>query len=466
MRLSRPERALIGIASLVGVAAAGAGCGAEELPAPGQVLLFVDTDAPLPAPPGQAADPDEPAALFDTARVDVITPEGQCAECSHEFAVDRERIAAGASLGIVPRPGTAGYFARVRLFRAALLQENEPRRDSTIDVTVALPEVVDGEIEEVTVRLLTDAVGAPIGLYEPPAPAEKGRPIGSRVGSWPGAQRVPCSGEPAQNEVCVPGGAYWMGNPSLPTVKLTAAADRQRLVVVSPFFLDKAEVTVGRFRDSGLAGPYDPLQNNPEDDFDLWCTYTATPGDGEDLPVNCISWGKARAYCQSADKDLATQKDLVTEAQYEYAAGALRSSDFVWGRDYPSCADAVFGRGGHEELAGFDSPCMPAIGPGGALPVGSGARDMLELPTGTVLDLAGNVTEHALDVWNAQDEPCWNVPLLYDPVCQQPGSVAARATRGGSWLDSAGALLAAGRYPFEEGEMSMVVGFRCARPAR
>jgi formylglycine-generating enzyme required for sulfatase activity len=458
MRLSEPKHALTRIASLLGVAAVGAGCGVEELPPLAQVVLFVDTDAPLPPPAGQAAHPDEPAALFDTARIEVYSRDDDDGPYSYEFAVDRDRIGAGASLGILSRPGTAGYSARMRLFRAAVLDQGEPRTESTIDVTIELPVVVDDQIEEVTVLLRTDWVGEPRGSREAPLQPDKGRPTTARVGTWEGAQRVPCGAPPAPDEVCVPGGAYWMGNPSVATFQITDPVNVQRLVVLEPFFLDKTEVTVGRFRDSGVAVAADPATTTSSSSLAEWCTYTPKPGETDQLPVNCLTWTKAREYC------IAMGRDLVREAQFEYAAGGLRSSDFIWGHDEPSCTDAVFGRGGYGAFDETPAACKPAVGRGGVLPAGSGARDFLSVPTGTVLDLAGNVREYALDVWNTQDEPCWTATVLHDPECTQPGAVAGRAMRGGGWADARGGLLAARRLRVEEGNVSPLNGFRCARP--
>lgn len=462
MRLSVGRPAVRRIAALL-CAVVSAGCGADELPRLGQVLLYVDTDAPLPPPPGQAPGPDDPPALFDTVRVDVFSPDGACSPCSHEFAVDRERIGPGASLGILPAAGVPGYVARVRLFRAALVKGDQPRVDSTIDRTVALPEVAEGRIDELTVDLPTDEVGVAVGTLQAPHPARTVRPFVSAVGSWPGARRLDCDDAPADDEVCVPGGAYWMGNPAMSTSQLTEPVDRQRLVVVSPFYLDKTEVTVARFRASGLAVENDPVisPNTGGDDLNDWCTYTDAPGALEDHPVNCISWRRAEAYCESLGKQ------LPTEASYEYVASALRSADYNWGADDPSCSDAVFGRAGYGALASASAPCKPQVGIGGPLPSGSGARDALTLATGTVVDLAGNVREHAVDLWNMQDEACWTFTVGQDPICEQPSAEprrgTARAVRGGSWLDLRRRLMAASRDLLGETETDAATGFRCAR---
>ncbi|MEJ7729238.1 MAG: SUMF1/EgtB/PvdO family nonheme iron enzyme [Polyangiaceae bacterium] len=438
------------------------GCGADELPATGQVLLYLDTDAPLPPPSGQAVDPDQPAALFDTARVDILAPDGDCPQCSHEFSVDRQRMGVGASLGVLTPTDAAGYVARVRLFRVAVLEQGEPRPDSTIERTVALPEAVDGRIEEIIVFLPTDSVAHPFGTQQEPVDPEPGPPTTQRAGTWPGAQPASCTGVPREDEVCIPGGAYWMGNPRQVSSEPDARADEQRLVVISPFFLDRTEVTVGQFRTSGLAKAGDPRQasGTSGDSLNDWCTYTVTAEDREGEPLNCVSWTNARAYC------LSLGKDLPKEAQFEYAASGLRGSDFVWGGEIPACGDAVFGRAGIGALANAISPCNPSKEMLGPLPAGSGARDVLAVPTGTVFDLAGNLSEFALDQWNRQDEACWGDGVFHDPVCETPGELAGRSLRSGNWAYPDADLLAASRYLLTEDEVSSFVGFRCARSGR
>src|SRR5262245_39711877 len=139
------------------------------------------------------------------------------------------------------------------------------------------------------------------------------------------------------------------------------------LVIVSPFFLDKTEVTVAAARAAG--GAPQPWTGSFSGDNVLdYCTFTRAPGPHEKFPANCVSWAEAHKICR------ARGADLPTEAQYEYAASGLAGRRYVWGEDTPECADAVFGRSGYGLFAAV-APCRPDAPPGGPTDVGSGARD-------------------------------------------------------------------------------------------
>src|SRR6187551_387676 len=196
-----------------------AGCAAEPqaLPPEGQILLFIDTDAPLPPAPGSSPDGTQPPALFDHLRLDVFRSDERAGEAPlgpHEYAVHQGLFATGpVSLGIATPPGEAGFAVRVRLYRGADARASLPAPSSCIDQTVMLPAVGVSGIERLLVTLRVDDTAQP-GIVEQPARAPD-RALPASVGSWPSAARVPCSAPPAADEACVPGGAFWMGDPEL-----------------------------------------------------------------------------------------------------------------------------------------------------------------------------------------------------------------------------------------------------------
>ena len=467
-----------------------ASCGGsttESLPPLGQVLLFVNTDAPLPPPPGQQLAPEDPAPLFDRLRIELFAP-GQtepCPGCSREFEIDRDKVARGQiSVGVAPKPGERGYVARLRLFRGLTVRDGEPPVLSTIEAFAALPVVAKEGIVKATVVLPVDDVGVPRGSLEAPVEPDPGTPDSALVGSWAPATRVPCSESPREGEACVPGGAFWMGNPILELGDEGANNGQTRLVVLDPYFIDLHEVTVAEFRASGLLGSADEGNTDPLEgafvnsvrienglppfsifDLQYFCDFSlepsVPPASNEALALNCVSWNMAHAYCGMQGRE------LPTEAQYEYVAGALASRVYAWGEDRAglTCEDAAFDRSGVGVfIDGKHGTCRPTDSAGGPSPPGSGRLDRVSLAGGEVVDLAANVSEWAVDDWNRLSEACWvSQPLLKNPRCDQLGQDGDERTgKGGSWGDVP--KPAANRYGASANTMSVGIGFRCVRP--
>jgi hypothetical protein len=444
--------------------AAAFACGPSSLPPTGQIVLYVNTDAPLPPASGGPPSSNAPTPLFDSIRIEVYFPGAStpCPTCTHEtFPFDLSIVGQGhASVGIVPTPGVSGYRARVRLFTAAWETTGEPNPATTLDTTVALPEVQENGITEVTVTLHTDDVGKPIGRQKPIAP-ELGRPKTGLAGTWPGSRRVGCATPARAGEACIPGGAFWMDPPGSQLGTVESVSVLPRLVVLSPFLLSLTEVSVGAFRASGLQ-----TSGDPSIDSGMGCTFTSEPGRGEDFPVVCVSWNKARDYCNSVSGD------LPTSAEFQYVASGLVSNPFVWGSDLPSCGgmggppDAEFGHS-----YSFTTGAMTTTGEclifGGVSRPGRGRRDRLLVPgdDSPVVDLAGNASEWGLEPFNEGRGECWGTGVYRDPVCTSP-SVPSKTLLGGSIITGAAELVATSRSAQSPSLSEPFIGFRCARPAR
>lgn len=451
---------------------------APTLPPRGQILLYLDTDAPL----GPARGLSDPIPLFDRIRVDVIAPgaASPCATCTNEFAIDKAMFdARNVSIGILPSEGQKGARVRVRMFRAAFSNTvddpvlaqvaGEPDRFTTIDVTTELPAIGPEGVVERTLDLFVDDVGQTITRS-----TRAGRPESSRVGKWPDAERKKCEGT-HPNEACVPGGAFWIGSPPDQVVE-NAPSNWRRLAVVSPFFIQLSEVMVGEVRASNVSiGKWSGSESglDPKD----WCTFTITPmtrgmGSSEVLPANCIGWIEARQHC------LQLGADLPTETQLEYLLGGLRGERYVWGNETPSintfgdCMDeaqttwkAVWARSGYGILAEGIQTCLNPSKDflrklGGPEPPGTRTLDDLWLPQGTVHDLAGNLGEWTLDNAQKRSGPCWSVPgVLRDPLCTDGSN--KHVIKGGAWDLNSGGFRAWQRYFYDVGTIE--TGFRCAR---
>jgi formylglycine-generating enzyme required for sulfatase activity len=448
------------------VLVAGGGCAADSRKVtPGQILLYVDTDAPIPAGPGQEHGLATP--LFDRVRIDVVGPKetAPCPTCSNEFEVNALLFAEkSVSIGIAPPLHASGYRARVRLFKTSFAgATGEPNADSTLETTVTLPVVDEDAIVRMTVSLSVENVAQPVGSLDAPAAPALGPPADSQVGHWSGAARLPCHAASPPGAVCVPGGAYWMGDPNAPGFNPSSYVLEPRLVVLSPFFMSTTEVTVSAYRAKIGTAPSMVWSGSREGQSSLdWCTYASTPGPLDVLPMNCITRDEASSYCK------AMGGDLPSEAQFEYVEGGLSGNVFPWGRDEPSCADAAFGASGWGVLTTLESPCRADTPPGGPAVPGTKARDRFDLPNGTIFDLAGNMGEWTGDVWNRIGEPCWDRAGVHrDPRCttSSPADGPLAVRRGGDWISLATYMVASTRFALDPGFANIQTGFRCVWPS-
>ncbi len=280
---------------------------------------------------------------------------------------------------------------------------------------------------------------------------------GQNVGSSPGDSCNDEAGDECQGESCcttlyVPGGTY--NRDSHPGYPAT----------VSSFYLDKYEVTVGRFRKFVESASWTPAEgagahpliagtgwqngwngNLPTavagaggwDDV-LAChsteaTWTPTAADNEAKAMNCVSWYDAMAFC------IWDGGRLPTETEWEHAAGAgSENRRYPWGPTDPA-NDCVLANWGE---------CDPdEVRPVGSSPAGAGCWGHQ--------DLAGNVWE-----WNFD----WYAP--YPVSCSDCANIVEasyRVRRGGSFIETATSLRSAYRLYNHAVSRFFAIGLRCAR---
>jgi len=437
-----------GRAALAVFVSGASACGETDPIAPAQLLLYVETDAPLAA---SATAPND-LTLFDRLRVAVhLRGEASpCAGCTRTFVLARDTDPASLSLGIAAQP--EGAVAHVLLYAARNLDRvGEPDEGSALSAWITLPRLDDAEVRPVAVTLAMNALGAPVGTRD--APLSPGARRTSPLARWPLAVSTPCSAPPRAGEACVPGGVVWMGG----AVRRPGAAAglRPRLVRMSPFFVDTREVTVAQLRASGLARPatFGAIADPQLASERAGCTYMPTPGSDEDVPVTCVSQPLAAAYCAMYGKA------LPTEAQHEYLHGGLRGTAYPWGDDEPTrCTDVVFGRRRSSDLPCLDLPPSPQ-------PAGKGTRDILVLGGAVVTDLAGNVSEWAREDFFPEDAECNRQGFHVDPACEGPGpDPTVKVMRGGELKSAPIGLRSEVRYPVPPIDTELEIrGFRCAR---
>jgi formylglycine-generating enzyme required for sulfatase activity len=235
----------------------------------------------------------------------------------------------------------------------------------------------------------------------------------------------------------IPGGQFSMGfegtSPGEPNERPVHP------VSVGPFWIDRTEVTAEDMRaciDRGDCALR--LGKGPH------CTIDRPEAK---LPINCVSWQSADAYCR------AVGKRLPTEAEWELAAGGGQKSRYPWGTSPASCTLAVTlvsNRSG--------ASCSPR----GPAPVGSHPKGQSIFG---VEDMAGNVEEWVAD-WYAD---------RYEVVAPQPGSSGpipspagpafgvAHVLRGGGWMSRPRETRVTARSWGSPNEAGSNVGFRCAK---
>ncbi len=288
---------------------------------------------------------------------------------------------------------------------------------------------------------------------------------------------------PAANENCcatattVPGGTFYR---SYDVASDSVYKDMTKPATVSSFKLDRFEVTVGRFRKFVNAGygtqakapatgsgshantvgsGWDAAWNAslPADTTSLvgavkcnatYQTWTDTAGNNENLPMSCITWYEAMAFC------IWDGGYLPTEAEWNYAAsGGSEQRVFPWSSPASSGSlDCTY--------ANYETCATGGTGGGAANRVGS------ESPKGDgrwgQAGLSGNVMEWVLDSYATP----------YVTPCTDCGPVVGgdRTQRGWSFNLSTSAfqgVLRTGHrgLPNPPTIRNHTIGVRCARSA-
>jgi serine/threonine-protein kinase len=221
----------------------------------------------------------------------------------------------------------------------------------------------------------------------------------------------------------IPGGRFTMGSDD----KKAPPNERPaRVVVVPPFWIDRTEVTVGAYRACVERGACPrPVRSSTS------CTYDM--GDPM-LPVSCVPWTSAQAYC------IAMNKRLPREVEWELAARGTSPIRYPWGgTSAVGCGHAVtLASDSSQRSCGKNRPARVGTHPSGASPFG-------------VLDMSGNVEEWVAD---------WYGETVSD---LSPRAGASHVLRGGGWLSRPSESKTTSRNWGSAREAGPNVGFRCAR---
>jgi formylglycine-generating enzyme required for sulfatase activity len=306
----------------------------------------------------------------------------------------------------------------------------------------------------------------------------------------------------ACNESCctsleVTGGMYYRS--SYLDDSADGGMDYQAPATVSSFRLDRYLVTVGRFRQfvtavfppdggagwlpapgsgkhtylnggNGLnvtSGGYEqgwvatddgniaPTNSNlacdvPGPGGNFW-TWTDTPDSNENLPINCVNWYEAYAFC------VWDGGFLPSEAEWQYAAaGGSQQREYPWGSTDPGMANQYAIYGGCYYPSGIGNGPVPFLCTGLANIAPVGSATLGEGLWGQ-FDLAGDVYEWNVDWYADYATPCADCANFLPP----PNLY--RVLRGGSWWQDASQLSAEVRFFSDPTSRATDSGLRCAR---
>ena len=237
---------------------------------------------------------------------------------------------------------------------------------------------------------------------------------------------------PPKGMIYIPAGRFSIGSNSS---SLTRPA---HFVSLSPFYVDKCEITNSKFKEFVDATPQWGPGRIPADMHDgnylkHWENGSPVPGT-ENQPVVYVSYYAAKAYASYVGKR------LLTEAEWEAAAaGGTKDQKYWWGNS-SSATNAVYNKYAQRRPA----------------PVASFPANEYE-----IFEILGNVSEWVEDSYD---------PEFYkksidatDPVCS---TGSEHIHRGGSFKHMGREITITNRFVEDPKTCAPYIGFRCGRDAR
>jgi formylglycine-generating enzyme required for sulfatase activity len=474
-------------------------CGSTSDAPAGQVLLYIDTDAPSASLASEGREHLTEASV-DTLRIDVLGPDNKVVDSRDVAAPDETDWP--VSFGVQGVAGAAVSRIRLRAFRSQRANVTtdgetrvlEPIAGFTIDRVIEVPVPPEKGVLALRVVLRSDCRAERPDFTRRTTCIDKDRIEGgfrddlqvvatevrpAREPSWwptdperchgrKDCKPPDCSALDCQDRVCIPGGFFMLGNLRVVGFGTSRDAVPPHPVVMKPFCIDQQEFSLRRYKDKSLpmpigAGEFDP--NGKQ-----LCTW-ADDAYSDDAPMNCISQEEAKLACEAHDGR------LPTEAEWEYVATGLgRGTLFPWGDDPPTCERSALER--QETFFQFFPECknlgiIDASCEKNCVRMGDAVSVWGEKE---VWQMGGSLSEWTLDsfteYWQTLRETnCWQRQgLIMHPVCKLKGREGSPnetvTVRGGNFIDPLAHAYAALRRGERISTRSPQIGFRCVYPGK
>jgi sulfatase modifying factor 1 len=172
-----------------------------------------------------------------------------------------------------------------------------------------------------------------------------------------------------------------------------------------------------------------------------YATWTSAPGP-ENLPINCLNWYEAYAFC------IWDGGFLPSEAEWEYAAaGGNQQREYPWGTAAPGTSSVYAIYGCYYPSGSGTCSGVTNIAPVGVATAGAGLWGQL--------DLAGNQEQWVVDWYANYANPCSD--------CAYMTAASGVPIRGGSYGFDVSALVPPYRSEYPKTGRNSGVGVRCAR---
>jgi formylglycine-generating enzyme required for sulfatase activity len=267
-----------------------------------------------------------------------------------------------------------------------------------------------------------------VGLSGPAGGTSSGQSGGTQTGESTGKDGAPM--------VLITAGSFPMG---VPPGDRDGGRDEypRHEVTLDSFYIDKFEVTNGRYIEFVRATSHRTPQHPKDASRNLW-QKNMMPESVVDRPVVNVDWYDAEAYCKWAGKR------LPTEAEWEKAARGGDDRRFPWGNVEPTAKHLNYNQ--------------RWIGEKTLMPVGS--YELGKSPYG-VYDMAGNVWEWVNDWY---DDHYYEKSPAKNPPGPETGS--HKVLRSSGWQVETPLVRIFTRVKSDPLIRNESTGFRCAMDAK